>query len=559
MAIKTFKVGNFKSIGKEQYLEFSKYNLIFGPNSAGKTSIMQALILLNSVINRADPDVMEPKWGIELGGFQNYVHLHKIESLVSLSATFEVTNRNRLNGQSRLIGISVKLGQIGIDSLGYSYNNVELLNIKHTETKTRAGGDYKVDSINFESIIFRTTFTSYVNLLKEILPKYSEEQIIEILGDLVKYTLEANEIDPNEIIISATNSPSTSTGFSANGLAPWEVQVETKPRASLRRVYFNRIFKYGNFFKSSIMPDGRAFYEKIESLDSDRLTLLRRASTSQRQIAQIIDNDDALLDEIYLYSEVIDLGMEFSDFIVSSLVFLHRHCIIETRNSSHIGPVRWHPSRRLYESELRRSNSPEIRNWLSLFTGGSRISQLNSILSSLDLNYEIQVKNVFLENNKYSDEGIYYDRVLELNDKKSKINVAYRDVGTGLSQVVPVLVGLLSYHRILSMEQPELHLHPALQSKLADIILSPRGTTSDRQTIFIETHSEHIILRFQRRVREGFLSNEEDNVDSKDIKVFFALPTENGLQILDLEIGDDGEFIDPWPGGFFEERLGEIL
>ena len=74
-------------------------------------------------------------------------------------------------------------------------------------------------------------------------------------------------------------------------------------------------------------------------------------------------------------------------------------------------------------------------------------------------------------------------------------------VGVGVSQVLPVLLLCLLAEPgdLVILEQPELHLHPALQHKLADFLLE--CTRSGRQ-ILVETHSEHLINRLRRRVAE---------------------------------------------------------
>jgi predicted ATPase len=141
-------------------------------------------------------------------------------------------------------------------------------------------------------------------------------------------------------------------------------------------------------------------------------------------------------------------------------------------------------------------------------------------------------------------------RELVLVDQRTSTVVTHRDVGIGISQVLPVLVMAYgSRGKLLAMEQPEIHLHPALQAELADVFieaaLGPR-----LNTFILETHSEHLILRLMRRIREG-------KVSSDDIGVVFVEPLERGSRFLDLRIDDDGDFIDEWPGGFFEESFHE--
>jgi predicted ATPase len=67
-------------------------------------------------------------------------------------------------------------------------------------------------------------------------------------------------------------------------------------------------------------------------------------------------------------------------------------------------------------------------------------------------------------------------------------------VGFGVSQVLPVLVrAFASEGSIQAMEQPEIHLHPALQAEIGDVFL--HSALEHGNTFLLETHSEHLILR----------------------------------------------------------------
>ena len=81
----------------------------------------------------------------------------------------------------------------------------------------------------------------------------------------------------------------------------------------------------------------------------------------------------------------------------------------------------------------------------------------------------------------------------------NKVNIA--DVGFGVSQVVPIVIQglLMGDTESLILEQPEIHLHPKMQMKLADFILS---LALSGKKVIIETHSEHMINRFVRRIVE---------------------------------------------------------
>ena len=147
-----------------------------------------------------------------------------------------------------------------------------------------------------------------------------------------------------------------------------------------------------------------------------------------------------------------------------------------------------------------------------------------------------------------------------LHDKRTKTPVSHRDVGIGISQVLPVLVTCFaSKDKIIAMEQPEIHLHPALQAELGDLFIEA-ALGEGRNTLLIETHSEHVLLRVMRRMRETGNGNLPDNIPPvrpEDVCVLFVEPKKPASVVRHLELDEEGQLLDPWPGGFFEEGYRE--
>lgn len=132
----------------------------------------------------------------------------------------------------------------------------------------------------------------------------------------------------------------------------------------------------------------------------------------------------------------------------------------------------------------------------------------------------------------------------------SRVPTALTDVGFGVSQVLPALV-LLYYvpeRSTVLLEQPEIHLHPAVQSGLADVMLNV-AKVRDVQ-IIVESHSEHLMRRLQRRVAE-------EQVSFEDVKLYFVSTEEGVARASNLELNEWGE-IENWPRDFFGDEMGEI-
>jgi len=132
--------------------------------------------------------------------------------------------------------------------------------------------------------------------------------------------------------------------------------------------------------------------------------------------------------------------------------------------------------------------------------------------------------------------------------------VLITDVGFGVSQVLPILV--LCYYApkgaTLIFEQPEIHLHPSVQAGLADIFIEVIKTRNIQ--IIIESHSEHLLRRLQRRIAE-----EKDGFTNDDAALYFCKMNDQGdSELVPLEIDTYGNICN-YPDGFFGDEMGDLV
>jgi predicted ATPase len=127
--------------------------------------------------------------------------------------------------------------------------------------------------------------------------------------------------------------------------------------------------------------------------------------------------------------------------------------------------------------------------------------------------------------------------------------VLLTDVGFGVSQVLPV-VTLLQYvpeGSTVILEQPEIHLHPLAQAGLADVII--QAAERRRVQVILESHSEHLLLRLQRRIAE-------QEISADNVKLYFCDAPKGVSTLTELEVDMFGN-IRNWPEKFMGDAFTE--
>ena len=163
---------------------------------------------------------------------------------------------------------------------------------------------------------------------------------------------------------------------------------------------------------------------------------------------------------------------------------------------------------------------------------------------------------------------------IRMTEEEGEEEFNLADMGFGFSQMLPLITQL--WHRtefpqrrtyqsrsraatVFVIEQPELHLHPALQAKIADLFLSIINTSRNREEkiiLFIETHSEIIISRIGNRIASSQSEvNPHLTIDPSDVQLILFEQKEAGNTHVKVTCYDDNGFLINWPYGFFQPDL----
>lgn len=469
-------VGSFKAFDDKQSLQLSPITLLFGENSAGKSSFIQALLLLRQSFTAgpfyAEEHPLQFRGSlIDLGSFGAAVRDHDKSRKIELSFTTDNSyflRGNPFSGKELTWRIAV--AQIA-DTSDADLVDCEL---KSAEFRARFSRQVKAGTPDL--------FVHDSASVQAILKLWQEN-----LGD--SSPVQPGDLQSEDLQWMGTwlqKTPVSRVGF----LCAWQPE-------ELRR--------------------GRPGRPIGGSLDSPR----RRA----------------------LQSFVLDW-----QFWVNTLQSLLRAHLSRIR---YIGPLRRAPLRMTMETlghggDLDPTGEGAVR---ILSENPVALRQLNNSLTELQIPYEVVVQSL---NPGPSDQDLGAVSVLYLRHRTSGVVLTLADVGVGISQVLPVLIELATAKNVtLLLEQPELHLHPRLQSRLADVIAAS-ANRERRNRILVETHSEHILLRLQRRIREGVLAADE-------VRVCYVGTTDGGSVVTNIALDEQGGMLDPWPSGFFDDSIEDIL
>jgi hypothetical protein len=529
-------IENFKAIRERVSFDVKPITLLFGPNSAGKSSILHALHYAREVFERRNLDADRTIAGdgvIDLGGFRNFVHGRQMSRAVVLRFDLDLAS-----------------GDINLDEYPVvAFDNPAAMRpLLHEEVKSVAV-EVEVAWSPWRECPYVRRYEIWIN----------KRRLAAIVADMAQRQVVLSGLDTNHPVFQDESGGS----ILAQALEQYEIDIKAPVNLPLQNLA-----------------------DALPSWASPLSPVLVRDDSWTR-------NDRT--GEIYFGYEPPGTGPTIS--LLSHLIVGPGQLLRDVLSAfTYLGPLRESLPRNYvsprFPVSTRWANGlaawdflcsdekliREVSVWMSdpskLATGYAiRLRQYKELPVDSPLMVLLRSDRAFDELDSLREE---IDRlptrcVLTLIEQDRSMEVQPQDVGVGITQLIPVVTLALMGPGFGAIEQPELHLHPALQVRLGELLIHVANKEGWHwHRLLVETHSEYLLLRLLRRIREtseGELPAGHLGLKPTKVSVIYVEPptTEGpgaekpGIRVQHLPIDETGEFMDRWPKGFFEERAEELF
>lgn len=563
---------NFKGVGNRVRIDLAPITLLFGANSAGKSTVLQALQYVREILERRNANPDRTLYGgefVDLGGFRNLVHQRDLSRRIAIKLELDL-NRASL---PELVPEPFEDWQAGQtqdeDGLWEFYQLVQETRDRSESVSVRlemawSGIKQAAVIVGYEAGIngdwlARITATEdgkdvAIKLNKDnpIFLRFHTQDELDVFAALDDWV---DQKDLGETVPTDEAKPADDLGEDN-----YSYSVLGSILAGVRG--------------AGVEKPGRGLRQWLVGFDC--------ALPHLGELLTISSGGSGGSANIYI-------ARQFTAFISSLVigpVVLMRD---QLRKLRYLGPIRnvperdfeaaltpdearWADGTAAWEALLNGNEAlvDEVSRWLAdedkLATGYEvarrkfkevDVGTLNWLMRAADPDAAVRPEPQLLRQVEMAPEK----QRIELIDPESGDSFQPRDVGIGISQVLPVVVAALEQSAALvAIEQPELHIHPAVQVGLGDLFI--KGAKEHGINFLIETHSEHLILRLLRRIRE---TTEDEvppgaiGIQPADVAVIYVQSTEFGVELVPLPIDETGEFTTRWPKGFFDERAEELF
>ena len=572
-----YQIHNFKAFANQEKIPIRPITLIYGQNSSGKSSVLQSLLLLKQTLQEAtDPQTLLLAKGnlVDLGNFSQYINNHDLDKSFSFKVFFDLDTEQIMGGDSKLL--SKYLSDNSLLGLEISFNyDKEFSKIKFDRVDLFVGDKLRpllsyipniaeddngiILNIDESEINFKHSFWQFwwqefkldfsKMLLSEIRDILERKEIIR-LSARVSQKKVGNELQKQKDVLKPKieqldyELKEIKSKVEDQGIGKLQIDGLESELSDLDNQYL--------LFDTLLQLQVRFQKYSLQQAEEDFVIALRYSHYVLCRHFLLNEVGDWQYDLSEPRSEYLSLVYEKSgalkpvlDLTIKASTLLRGYL----ENLVYIRPLRSYPER-LYifggnNGEQVGQGGKNIAD--VLYTKPDVLNAVNKQFELFDLGYEIKISN--FKDEETSDLSDVF--AIRLIDRYTKVNVSLLDVGFGISQILPVIIqSVLSRNKTIVIEQPEIHIHPRLQAQLGSLLAESVKSFGNR--FIIETHSEHLLLRLQKLIRNGELSHE-------DIAVVYVDRGKNGSQCLELRIDSEGDFIDEWPNGFFDEGFNEMF
>ena len=588
--IRELYLDQFKAFGQPTKVPMAPLTFIYGQNSSGKSSILHSIALLMQSF-RSSSKVISPRLEdgiVDLGHFREMTFDHKAleeRSFITIGLNldflpdeFEWLARSFLPNQSKPLVFDleysswetdasmrfylgdrgdplVSFSGHGEDSVGemeYSYHTCGFYDL--SDGKNGNPLRYLQEWFTANKDFVLSDLEGKVNSQKEVLSTLNEEGhkkykvLVESCILRLKNAIKAIKESGFDFISSDIHSKWASD---------LDHQIQNRYNIEGGALGLERVNKRDSFFSP---------FEYTWMLD---FPLLKDDSGYRKN-----EKLEGFLTEYV--SDFISQLRNLEDFLNPAIRQIKRFLV---SGASYIGPFRQPPERLYHLSKPSRGNIVGSKGQQMvniLYHDNFLLKDVNKWLHRLGVPYSVKPR-ILGEELTASYLELRLQDVRRSEGKGNRtVEVTLNDVGFGISQILPIVCECVALrNKTIIIEQPELHIHPKLQSNLADLFawsMKERGNQ-----IIVETHSEHIILRLLRRIRETTRSDfaswpkeltaaacnrtnkDLNGLKMEEVSVVYVEGGEQGASVTQLPINEEGDFTRPWPGGFFTERDQDLF
>ena len=512
--MEAIRLQNIRSLADTGPILLRPLTLLLGQNSSGKSTVLRALPLVaQSLKTRSNAPVLWYGDAVDFG------------SVSEVRSTF---------AQDETVKIELDLGDVIFRSRIY-YPGAPSRQTVPVKFKT------ELDEVDSRTKVRSFSLMIDTDLLVVSVDMRGQATALSINGrDYIKH-LPSDRVRflTSDFIPQLRIRPSAEESRSPY-YDPYRRPIEL-PEREIRRILTPRL--HGRVSDETVAALSRRIRYQPPSRFAAALRDLSTPLKSWKGFVEALDPDDGLLNEL----RELALLASLADILASADRELHA----VAESVSYVGPSRATGERYYRIQELAVDQiDPQGKN-LAMFLDSLSAAQLRSFSNWLTaaIGYGIKINR--------SSGHIQ----IELKEQASSRYYNIADMGYGFSQVLPIMAQIWGRpesrnnsgaQRIFAMEQPELHLHPAYQARLADVFTAAIKTErANRPPVrfLVETHSEAIINRLGELVYAGEISPEDIA-----IYVFEKSSQEEITQIRPVTFLPDGT-LENWPIGFFSAGI----